>query len=293
MEAYLRNKLQVEIMDALKQCIKGLTNPDEPAYIAALVNQLPSHLEAILNHTFPTLNFKVGGCFLHQKPIAEFCEKKSLGYKKDPEIGDLLIVYKKIRGTEVTYNALLLQAKKLNGNTDSIYHHKIGYNDKHQLFLYTHWPKFIYRRANNLNGKKRSVIPKTITAGAQYLLIDKNAVCTPFWCAMPNNILVASKCLASQLVDFIEFQTGRTFVKSAPKDSWSQMIWDLLKISFQSVFNKPKYGYVKASRASDGISDFLDLPQKLTLSDNDDNNDVGIPILCIQSKEKEDNDELK
>ena len=68
---------------------------------------------------------------------------------------------------------------------------------------------------------------------------------------------------------------------------------NLLKISFQSVFNKPKYGYVKASRASDGISDFLDLPQKLTLSDNDDNNDVGIPILCIQSKEKEDNDELK
>ena len=42
MEAYLRNKLQVEIADALKQCIKGLTNPDEPAYIAALVNQITS-----------------------------------------------------------------------------------------------------------------------------------------------------------------------------------------------------------------------------------------------------------
>lgn len=216
--------------------------------------------------------------------------KKSLGYKKDPEIGDLLIVYKKIHGAEVVYNALLLQAKKLNGNTDSIYHHKIGYNDMHQLFLYTHWPKFIYRKANNLNGRKRSVIPKAITAGAQYLLIDRNAVCTPFWCAMPNDILVASKCLASQLVDFVEFQTGRTFVKCAPRDSWSQMIWDLLKISFQSVFNKSKYGYVKASRASDEISDFLDLPQKLTLSDN---NNVGIPILCIQSEEKEGNDELK
>lgn len=82
MEAYLRNKLQVEIMNALKHCITGLTNPDEPAYIAALVNQLPSHLEAILNHTFPTLNFKVGGCFLHQKPIAEFCEKKIVRIQK-------------------------------------------------------------------------------------------------------------------------------------------------------------------------------------------------------------------
>lgn len=133
----------------------------------------------------------------------------------------------------------------------------------HQLFLYTHWPKFIYRKANNLNGKKRSVIPKTITAGAQYLLIDRNAVCTPFWCAMPNDILVASKCLASQLVDFVEFQTGRTFVKCAPRDSWSQMIWDLLKISFQSVFNKSKYGYVKASRASDEISDFWIYPKSL------------------------------
>ena len=104
------------------------------------------------------------------------------------------------------------------------------------------------------------------------------------------DILVASKCLASQLVDFVEFQTGRTFVKCVPRDSWSQMIWDLLKISFQSVFNKSKYGYIKASRASDGISDFLYLSKKLILPDN---NDVGIPILCFQSEEKEGNDELK
>lgn len=96
MDLNLKFELYIAIENALNLCTSGFKNePDEPAYIAALVTQLPSHLEAIFNHAFPTLNFKVGGCFLHQKPIVEFCEKRMLGYKKDPEIGDLLIVYKK------------------------------------------------------------------------------------------------------------------------------------------------------------------------------------------------------
>ena len=43
--------------------------------------------------------------------------------------------------------------------------------DTHQLILYTRWPRFQYCRAGYLNGQERSINPKTITTGAQYLLI--------------------------------------------------------------------------------------------------------------------------
>ena len=127
------------------------------------------------------------------------------------------------------------------------------------------------------------------------LLIDENGTsCHPywdtmFWCAMPADVLVASKSFALQLLDFIEFQTGRSFVKDVPKDSWSQMIWDLLEVSFSSVFNKRKNGYANASRSSDGISEFIRMSKDM-LDIVALDGESGISILCIQSKENEEID---
>lgn len=282
-----RKRICIHILRDLHECTSDIDKPDEPAYIAAIVEKFPKMFENRLNKEFPHMNFRVGGCFLHQKPIAKFCDP-SLP-KKGPEIGDLLIVYKRIQNSVVTYNSLLLQAKRLKG-ADNIYAYPISNNEKHQLLLYTKWPKFIYERAgSNLNGRKRSVIPKTITSGAQYLLIDENKTsCSShlspkFWCAMPAETLVASNCFALQLLNFIEFQTGRVFVKSVPRDSWSQMIWDLLNVSFNSVFNKRKYGYENAPRSSDGISEFLNMVK----DDMRKIPDSGISVLCIQCEENE------
>lgn len=106
---------------------------------------------------------------------------------------------------------------------------------------------------------------------------------------MPADVLVASKSFALQLLDFIEFQTGRSFVKDVPKDSWSQMIWDLLEVSFSSVFNKRKNGYANASRSSDGISEFIRMSKDM-LDIVALDGESGISILCIQSKENEEID---
>lgn len=56
--------------------------------------------------------------------------------------------------------------------------------DYHQLLLYTKWPKFEYARAGALNGRIRSIQPKSITPGAQYLLIDDSGRSFPSPCGI-------------------------------------------------------------------------------------------------------------
>lgn len=285
---------------AIERSIKGTPPMQEPDYIAMLINNLPSKLDRILNKYIQTLNFRVGGCFIHQKPLAQFCDPTLS--RKSPEIGDLLIVYKETSRTKTSYyNALLLQAKK----TNSIYHTAIQSTDKHQLLLYSQWPKFKYLRAGTLNGHIRSIKPKTITPGAQYLLIDEQKIylsscnscrnISTFWCAKADNILVAANSLAHQLVDFINFQTGRPFVpRGKGIDHWSQMIWDLLTVSANSHFNRKNANLHKSSRFSGDIFNLLTAEkhnnhsfayhEKQSISEIE-----GISVLAIEGEHKPDN----
>lgn len=182
----------------------------------------------------------------------------------------------------------MLQAKKVK----DIYNTPVPKTDHHQLLLYTKWPRFEYARAGALNGQIRSIQPKSITPGAQYLLIDDSGSYYPspcgittFWCAMPDDVLVASNSLAFQIIKLLEFQTGRPFGKknNGYSDHWSRMIWDLLNLSSGSYFNRRKASYNNVSRqAGDAIS--------LLINGNDDNKGVdyqlldegGISIICIE-----------
>ena len=260
MDLITKHNLYIDIHQAIEASICGLTSTQEPDYIAALTTKLPHELRGILNRNIPTMQFNVGGCFIHQQPFAKFCAP-GLKKMKSPEIGDLLIVYKEILANgECLYNALLLQAKK----TNDIYCTPIHPNDKHQLLLYTKWPKFQYQRAGALNGLIRSINPKTITPGAQYLLIDEHNIshsplgpCT-FWCAKADDILIAANSLSHQIVDFIDFQTGKPFVSlSIGMDHWSKMIWDLITISANSYFNRRKAGYTHHPRLAFIFTQFL------------------------------------
>lgn len=278
-----KSYLCYQIKDAIERSIEGLSSKQEPDYIAALVTRLPSQLSSILG-----TQYNVGGCFVHQKPCARFCDSAFQSYKK-PEIGDLLIVYKEIEheGHEL-FNSLLLQAKK----TDNIYDTTVSQGDIHQLILYTKWPKFTYFRAGNLNGVSTDITPKTITTGAQYLLINENdSDDTPcghhtFWCASARKHLIASKSLALQIIDLIEFQTGRPFVPEE-SDDWSKMIWDLLKISAHSYFNRRKAHFCKTPRGT-GIMDFFteickQNQDQVYIQDNEqDGENSGVSVLFIE-----------
>lgn len=287
MDLYLKHSLCIDVACAIETSIQGLTSHQEPDLVASLVTNLPQKLSVVLPQYISGVRFNIGGCFIHQKPIVEFCDK-TISTKK-PEIGDLLLIYKEVNRNGNRYNALLLQAKK----TSNIYNSPVATNDKHQLALYTKWPKFRYRRAGILNGQERSICPKTVSTGAQYLLIDENFA-TPnmpvrwtFWCATPDDVLSASHSLAFQIVDLIEFQTGRPFIeKRQYMDHWSKMIWDLIDISASACFNRRSAGYRNKPRMQGNILNLLNNGNdQLSEQFNDDN--IGMSILYIEGDARE------
>ena len=287
MDLYLKHSLCIDVAYAIETSIQGLTSHQEPDLVASLVTNLPQKLSVVLPQYISGVRFNIGGCFIHQKPIVEFCNQ-TISTKK-LEVGDLLLIYKEVNRKGNRYNALLLQAKK----TSNIYNSPVDPHDKHQLALYTQWPKFRYRRAGILNGQERSICPKTVSTGAQYLLIDENFA-TPnmpvrwtFWCATPDDVLSASHSLAFQIVDLIEFQTGRPFIEKKPyMDHWSKMIWDLIDISASACFNRRPAGYRNQPRMQGNILNLLNNgDDRLSEQCNDD--DIGMSILYIEGDARE------
>lgn len=213
-------------------------NAQEPDYVAKLVEVLPGSMKNALNTILPGRYISVGGAFIHQKPLAHFINKN--GYN-DPELGDLLIVCRERRATGFVYNAMLLQAKKTKNPLS------VHIPNDHQFVLYSEWPEFEYKRAGWLNGKRRSVLPKTITQGAQYLLINESQPVDSLT-ATVDIPLCGSRLFANSLASIISFDDGRTFQATNPRDDWSQMILDLLRLSASACFNRRNSGYVGANR---------------------------------------------
>lgn len=191
----------------------------EPDYVAKLVTTLPGEIKKSLQTLLPHRKIAVGGAFIHQKPLAKFIQPAYMGLK-NPELGDLLIVCREQRALGLAYNALLLQAKC----TDNVLRTTVPKD--HQFLLYSQWPAFEYVRAGFLNGVLRSVSPKTITQGAQYLLIDKKRP-SEMLTATVDIPLEGTTCISCALASVLAFDRGKTFTKNT-RDNWSNVIWDLL-----------------------------------------------------------------
>lgn len=218
---------------------RSIKTPEEPDYIASLCLNFSPILFNILKTTFTKSKFAITSVYCHQKPIAD------IGYGKSPELGDILFVYIYTDKFGIKrLNSLLLQAKMSRNIFTTV-----ASCDLHQLELYTKWPDFKYKRAGKLNGTVRSINPKTINDGAQYLMINgttgyviprvKKAF--SMGCAIPSNSLVINTKLTSELIDFFKFKAGRTFEEDPSKstDDWTKMIWDLIEIS-KSVASRRK-----------------------------------------------------
>jgi len=244
--------------------------------VAKLVEVLPSYIANALAQVLPKRKVSAGGAFIHQKPLAHFVDKPS---KHDPELGDLLIVCREKRSSGLVYNSMLLQAKiSANPFCERI-------PKDHQYILYSEWPEFEYKRAGSLNGKKRSILPKTITQGAQYLLIKKNNP-RELFTATVDRPLNGSRLLAVTLSSILSYDDGHTFQITRPRDDWSQMILDLLRLSASSLFNRRRGGYRDARRWSgDKAFNFLlsSGAQDLDLSQHNMKGDDagGISIVCV------------
>lgn len=207
-------------------------NPQEPDFVAELVNSLPQDIYNTLKVYAPHYQYAISGIFCHQKPLANY------GGVKNPELGDILLVYIEENKYSVKKcNALLMQAKKV----DKV-PYIVSYGETHQLKLYEEWPKFKLERAGVLNGTEIDIQPKTLNSGAQYLLFqkpytDEKKVC----CSYPDKELFLEKKLSDQIIDLMKFFTGRTFLyeeDSTGNDDWTKLIWDLIRISGVSVYNR-------------------------------------------------------
>lgn len=221
--------------------IKAITwssNDQEPDCVARLVKNLPRIISDSLKALYPSRSVSVGGAFIHQKPLAHFLNRPGF---RDPELGDLLLVVREKRSFGHAYNALLLQAKCVN----DVFCASVPVD--HQFILYSEWPTFKYVRAGALNGRCRTVRPRTLTQGAEYLLIDRK---TPsnMYTASVNNPLEAESRFAYSVASVIAFDRGRTFQVHYPRDRWSEMILDLLKMSANAVFNRRRSGYIRTNR---------------------------------------------
>lgn len=267
--------------------------PQEPDYIAALSTRFTRNLYHILQAVFPRNKFSVSGVFCHQKPIVD------IGCGKNPELGDLLLVYidKDCFGKKM-YNALLLQAKI----SDS-FEMKVKGNELHQLELYKRWPEFVYHRAGRLlNGKKRNICPKTINDGAQYLLIDVDPVTNgidgdidkfPMGCAIPDQILRIDDKFTREVINFLKFKSGRIFEnRNAITEDWSQMIWDLLYIACSSCSRRKNVRLNKFPRENTYVhlcseemrektlfAELYDVGENLEYDDED----VGASVILIEN----------
>ncbi len=225
-----------------KKCELLGSKPQEPDFIASLTLVFTPQLFDILKEIFPRKKFAVTGVYCHQKSLAD------IGLDKDPEIGDLLIayIYTDEKGSR-RLNSLLLQAKISRTLVT-----KVSASDEHQLKLYTDWPEFKYKRAGRLNGKVRDILPKTINDGAQYLIIDDDPVyglsgmegTFPMGCATPSKMLGVDQDIASELIDFLKFKSGRAFENnpSISRDDWTNMIWDILEATKAKASNRKNAG---------------------------------------------------
>ena len=182
-------------------------------------------------------------------------------------------------------NALLMQAKKVD---------KVPYivscGEIHQLKLYEEWPKFKLERAGALNGTEIDIQPKTLNSGAQYLLFqkpykDEKKVC----CAYPDKELVLEKKLSDQIIDLMKFFTGRTFLyeeNSTCNDDWTKLIWDLIRISGVSTYNRRSIGRTDEPRRITYGEDSLfdEMNEKLDISANSFGEEA-VSCLIIYAKE--------
>ena len=75
MNLYLKHSLYFAVAKAIESSIQGLTSHQEPDLVASLVTNLPQKLSVVLSQYMSGVKFNLGGCFIHQKPIVEFCDK--------------------------------------------------------------------------------------------------------------------------------------------------------------------------------------------------------------------------
>jgi len=218
-------------------------SPQEPDFVSEMVTVSVPILGQCWNQILQAYNTRCSatGVFIHQSPMVT-----TQSGQKTCELGDILFVYvHHVAGFPKKGRAQLVQAKVSATPTAPLS------SKDPQFLLYSQWPAFRYSRPAALRSITRNVIPKTAHDGAKYMLIDpsppgnwsntplRNLNSCPFGMSRTQNPVSISSMLPEELVGILGSSTGRDFdVSPNTTDQWSSMIHDLLRVTFQGVFNR-------------------------------------------------------
>jgi hypothetical protein len=267
------NSIISEIQDALVDifvrtnsvCSKNGKQAQEPDFIALFSIDFTKRLFDILAFFYKNNCYNVTSIFCHQSPYIHMIDTD-----ESCEIGDILFIYKYTNNSNTMgkdlYNSLLFQAKMFDDQKP------IKPDNAVQLKLYAKWPRFKYR--HNESKGIRDIQPKTITDGAQYLLIEKDpSQCrikeyhynkqpygwrlaelydqSPVWSAIPSETLYQNTMFGTEIINFIKFKSGRMFDTTKPTDDeWSKTIYDILDLTREKVFNRRNSNLIKKDRTT-------------------------------------------
>jgi len=239
------------IRDAWNRCRKLGNKPQEPDFVASLVLESSPIIYDAFRAVFEKygIDFSLTSVYCHQTPKVKHPRMS----KTSCELGDVLFVHVHREGSgQIRRNALLYQAK-----VTTKQRYRVPSSENHQLKLYTDWPEFEYYQSPPLSGKKRRITPHSPHQGAQYLLIDSRSPdkaesgllglrgTYPIGSCMADSILLHHNDLASELIDFLVYRTGRAFgdrPKNGSDPGWTQTIWDLLDVSLKKVVKRKNSG---------------------------------------------------
>ena len=234
----MANHMLLGAVNAIKHNLRPGHNITEPDYLTAIVTKFP----LLMNSTWG--NVQYGGCFIHKSPIVTFQKGGRC------EVGDLLVLCRKKVDNDIRYNAALFQLKKVQIEDRG----KIKPDNAIQYDLYTKWPKFSFGRSF-ISGASYDITPKTVTPGAQYMLInDPDVFVHYYWndvrlyfhpCVftdsipLPKMISRADLSFGHFLWDFIHWQNGRPITKEeeSTTDEWSRFVWSLIAKTNKAIRN--------------------------------------------------------
>ncbi len=250
------------MLDTWNRCKIIGTSPYEPDFVGGLVLESCPRIHASLKPIFSRYNIQSSmlAVYCHQTPKVTYSGMAGTSC----ELGDLLFVHvHKYSTGHVRRNALLYQAKVSSSRPC-----RVPKGDFDQLKLYSEWPEFEYR-SSPLTGKRRSITPKMIHAGAQYMLIDGRMPnhphsgllglpgTYPIGSCMPGSSLYDHNDLAVELFELLIGHSGRPFADyahSSRGSDWSRVVWDLLDVGVRKAFNRKRSGRYQSPRTAGDVS---------------------------------------
>jgi len=195
-----------EAVKQLKDVLQEYDNLPEPVYVAAIVRHFPHLIQGYWN------DIKMGGCFIHQSPYVTMENGDCC------ELGDLLVISRKVVDNVERHNAVLFQVKKAQKS-----YMGIQKPDKEkQLKLYTTWPRFCFGHKYNSSKRTYDIHPKVATSSAQYMFINE---APSFWVRYEDDTYVEHPVMFTHNIPSARIENDREL--SFGRFLWYFMNWQI------------------------------------------------------------------